>query len=214
MLGLPTQNLQDIKTDLNRIIKLKPEHISVYSLILEEGTLLQQKIEKGELYTPSEIIERKMYWTVKNTLEEAGYKHYEISNYAKPGFESKHNMDCWNQKEYIGFGLAAHSYINNTRYSNTDDFEEYFDWPENSKIIHEKQNNEDKMKEFMLLGLRKIEGVKISDFKNKFVDNPIYIYRKELEKLDKDELIEIDINNIRLTNKGIDLANLVWAEFV
>jgi len=70
------------------------------------------------------------------------------------------------------------------------------------------------MKEFMLLGLRKIDGVKISDFKNKFVDNPIYIYRKELEKLDKDELIEIDINNIRLTNKGIDLANLVWAEFV
>lgn len=218
MLGLPTQNLQDIKTDLNRIIKLKPEHISVYSLILEEGTLLQQKIEKGELYTPSEIIERKMYWTVKNTLEEAGYKHYEISNYAKPGFESKHNMDCWNQKEYIGFGLAAHSYINNTRYSNTEEFELYFSGialgDPKTKIIHETQTKEDQMKEFMLLGLRKIDGVKISDFKNKFVDNPIYIYRKELEKLDKDELIEIDINNIRLTNKGIDLANLVWAEFV
>ena len=125
MLGLPTQNLQDIQTDLNRIIELNPEHISVYSLILEEGTLLQQRIEKGELYTPSEVIERKMYWTVKNTLEEAGYKHYEISNYAKPGFESKHNMDCWNQKEYIGFGLAAHSYINNIRYSNTENLELY-----------------------------------------------------------------------------------------
>ena len=214
MLGLPTQNLQDTETDLNKIIELEPEHISVYSLILEEGTLLQQKIEKRELYTPSEVIERKMYWIVKNTLEEAGYKHYEISNFAKPGYESKHNMDCWEQKEYIGFGLAAHSYINNTRYSNTDDLEEYFDWPENSKIIHVKQNQEEKMKEFMLLGLRKINGVKISDFKNKFVDNPIYIYRKELEKLVKDELIEIDINHIKLTNKGIDLANLVWEEFV
>ena len=214
MIGLPTQNLHDVETDLNKIIKLEPEHISVYSLILEEGTLLQQKIEKGELYIPSEVIERKMYWTVKNTLEEAGYKHYEISNFAKPGYESKHNMDCWDQKEYIGFGLAAHSYINNIRYSNTDDLEEYIDFPENSKIIHEKQNQEEKMKEFMLLGLRKIEGVKISDFKNKFVDNPIYIYRKELEKLVKDELIEIDINHIKLTNKGIDLANLVWEEFI
>lgn len=125
MLGLPTQNIHDVETDLNKIIELEPEHISVYSLILEEGTLLQQKIEKGELYTPSEVIERKMYWTVKSTLEEAGYKHYEISNFAKPGFESKHNTDCWDQKEYIGFGLAAHSYINNIRYSNTEILELY-----------------------------------------------------------------------------------------
>lgn len=125
MLGLPIQNLQDIENDLNRIIKLQPEHISVYSLILEEGTLLQQKVEKGDLYTPNEVIERKMYWNTKKRLEKAGYKHYEISNFAKNGFESKHNMDCWTQKEYIGFGLGAHSYINNTRYSNTENLEMY-----------------------------------------------------------------------------------------
>lgn len=125
MLGLPTQNLQDVEIDLNRIIELQPEHISVYSLILEEGTPMSEKIEKGELFIPNEIIERKMYWTVKNTLEEAGYKHYEISNFAKEGFESKHNTDCWSQKEYIGFGLAAHSYINNIRYSNTENLELY-----------------------------------------------------------------------------------------
>lgn len=214
MIGLPVQILEDVQKDLERIIELKPEHISVYSLIVEEGTRTEEKIKNKELYLPSEELERKMYWEVKKKLEDAGYIHYEISNYSKPGFESKHNMSCWNQEEYLGFGLAAHSYINNKRYSNTIDFNEYFDWPENSKIMHEKQTKEDKQKEFMLLGLRKIEGVKISDFKNKFVENPIYLYRESLNKLVTQELIEIDIDNIKLTRRGIDLANLVWEEFV
>lgn len=214
MIGLPVQTLKDVQKDLERIIALKPEHISVYSLIVEEGTRIEQKIRAKELYLPSEELERKMYWTVKKELEAKGYVHYEISNFAKPGYESKHNLACWNQEKYIGFGLAAHSYIDNKRYSNTIDFEEYFDWPENSKIIHERQNKEDKMKEYMLLGLRKIEGVKISEFKNKFVDNPIYLYRESLSKLVTQELIEIEDDSIKLTNKGIDLANLVWEEFV
>jgi len=214
MIGLPTQLLKDVEQDLKRIINLKPEHISVYSLIIEEGTRIEEKIKNKELYLPSEELERKMYWKVKNTLEENGYTHYEISNFAKKGYESKHNLSCWNQEEYIGFGLAAHSYINGERYSNTIDFEEYFDWPENSKIIHEKQNKNDKMKEYMLLGLRKIEGVNISEFKSRFVENPIYKYRNELNKLNKQELIEIEEDNIKLTNKGIDLANLVWQEFI
>ena len=94
------------------------------------------------------------------------------------------------------------------------DFDKYFEHPEDSKIIHEKQTQEDKQREFMLLGLRKIEGVKISDFKNKFIDNPIYLYRESLSKLVTQGLIEIDIDSIKLTNRGIDLANLVWEEFV
>lgn len=214
MIGLPVQTLEDVKKDLERIIELKPEHISVYSLIVEEGTRIEQKISNKELYLPSETLERKMYWTVKEELERSGYMHYEISNFAKQGFESKHNMACWSQEEYIGFGLAAHSYINNTRYSNTINFEEYFEWSESSKIIHERQTQEDKMKEYMLLGLRKIEGVKISEFKNKFIDNPIYLYKEALNKLVTQELIEIEEDNIKLTAKGIDLANLVWEEFV
>ena len=214
MIGLPVQTLADVQKDLNRIIELKPEHISVYSLIVEEGTKLEEKIKNKELYLPAEELERKMYWEVKKKLEEVGYVHYEISNFAKQGYESKHNISCWNQEEYLGFGLAAHSYIDNIRYSNTIDFEEYFDSPENSKIIHEKQTKEDKQKEFMLLGLRKIEGVRISDFKNKFIENPIYLYRESLNKLATQGLIEIDIDNIKLTNRGIDLANLVWEEFV
>ena len=165
MIGLPVQTLQDVELDLNRVIKLNPEHISVYSLIVEEGTKIEERIKNGELYLPSEEVERKMYWKVKNTLEQNGYKHYEISNFAKPGFESKHNLACWNQEEYIGFGLAAHSYFNNERYSNGHTFERYFEWSQNGRVIHEKQKKEDKMKEYMLLGLRKIEGVEISEFK-------------------------------------------------
>ena len=214
MIGLPVQTLKDVQKDLSRIIELNPEHVSVYSLIVEEGTRIEEKIKNKELYLPSEKLERKMYWEVKKKLEEAGYIHYEISNFAKAGYESKHNLSCWNQEEYLGFGLAAHSYFNNVRYSNTDDFEEYFDWPENSKIIHERQTDEDKQKEFMLLGLRKIEGVAISDFKNKFIENPIYLYRETLNKLVTQGLIEVDIDSIKLTNRGIDLANLVWEEFV
>lgn len=214
MIGLPVQRLKDVQKDLERIVSLKPEHISVYSLIVEEGSIIEQKIKNKELYLPSETLERKMYWTVKEELEKNGYIHYEISNFAKPGYKSKHNLACWNQEEYIGFGLAAHSYIDNKRYSNTIDFEEYFDWPENSKIIHEIQRKEDKMKEYMLLGLRKIEGVEISEFKKRFVDNPIYLYREELNKLVTQDLIEIEEDNIKLTKKGIDLANLVWEEFI
>ena len=218
MIGLPTQNLQDTEISLKKIIELNPKHISVYSLIIEEGTLLEQKIKNKELYLPNEELERKMYWKVKNVLEENGFIHYEISNFAKTGYESKHNLSCWNQEEYIGFGLGAHSYIDNIRYSNIDNLEEYINSIElntiKEKIIHEKQSQSDKMKEYMLLGLRKIEGVKISEFKNKFVENPIYLYRENLNKLVNKELIEIDIDNIRLTSKGIDLANIVWEEFI
>ena len=217
MIGLPVQTVEDVQRDLERIIELDPEHISVYSLIVEEGTKIKQKINSKELYLPSEELERKMYWKVKEELENGGYVHYEISNFAKKGYESKHNLSCWNQEEYIGFGLAAHSYIDNKRYSNIENLEKYIggaDDPVRPQTIHEIQTKEDKMKEYMLLGLRKIEGVRISDFKNKFIDNPIYLYRESLNKLVIQELVEIDIDNIKLTNKGIDLANLVWEEFV
>ena len=125
MLGLPNQRIIDLKESLEEIIKLQPEHISVYSLIVEDGTPIANKIEKGELELPDEDTERNMYWYVKNTLELNGYKHYEISNFAKKGYESKHNMNCWNQMEYVGIGTAAHSYRDITRYSNTEDIKEY-----------------------------------------------------------------------------------------
>ena len=236
MIGLPNQNIANIKESLEKVIKLNPEHISVYSLILEEGTKLYKKYEEKQIELPDEELERNMYWYVKNTLENNGYIHYEISNFAKPGYESKHNVSCWNQEEYIGFGVAAHSYINRTRYSNTANIEEYIRnvgvLPVRStkkeyqtapikqiinnsyQSIHEIQTKEDMQKEYMLLGLRKIEGVSVQKFKNKFGENPIFLFRNELNKLVEEDLVIVDGDNINLTNKGLDLANLVWEEFV
>lgn len=216
IIGVPTQRLEDVKEAVDNITSLNPEHISIYSLIVEENTPLEEKISQGVLVLPEENIEREMYWYTKKELEEKGYRHYEISNYAKEGKESNHNVNCWNQEEYLGFGLAAHSYFNSERYSNTTLLEEYINEKEIYKIrtVNEIQTIEDKEKEYMLLGLRKIEGVSVSKFKQKFIDNPLYTYRNEIDKLVKEELIEIDLDHIKLTKKGIDLANLVWEEFV
>ena len=150
---------------------------------------------------------------MKNTLELNGYKHYEISNFAKEGKQSKHNTNCWEQKEYIGLGVAAHSYLNGVRYSNAS-FTETGDWNFKDKTVQERQSLEVQKKEYMLLGLRKIEGVSIQKFKEKFVDNPIFLFREEIEKLVQEELLLVDGDWIRLTTKGFDLANLVWEEFV
>ena len=219
MIGIPGQKIGDLKNTLQDIIKLEPEHISVYSLIIEENTPIEKMLENGEIKLPDEDLERNMYWYVKNTLELNGYNHYEISNFAKLGKESRHNLNCWNQEEYIGFGVAAHSYLNGIRFSNTINVEEYIQHIENNRKeeniqIEESQSLEDKKNEFMMLGFRKIQGVDIARFKEKFIDNPILLYRENLNKLVEVGLIEVDLNHIKLTNKGIDLANLVFEEFV
>lgn len=219
MIALPKQTIEDIKKSLGEIVSLSPNHISVYSLIVEEGTLIEKQIEEGKIKLPSDEEERRMYWYVKDFLELHGYKHYEISNFSKEGKESKHNLNCWNQEEYIGFGLAAHSYIDGIRFCNTSNLEEYIDNIKNNSLcrnreVEERQKKEDKEKEFMMLGFRKIEGVDISKFKEKYGENPIFLFRKELDKLVSEGLIEVDLNNIRLTNKGLDLANIVFEEFI
>lgn len=219
MLGLPNQTIELLENTVNNVIKLEPEHISIYSLILEEGTKLERQITNGELNLPDENTERIMYHLVKEILKQNEFIQYEISNYSKIGFESKHNIDCWNQKEYIGFGIAAHSYIDMERFSNITDIEEYIKNIENEHMkdnytINEKQDKISQMKEYMMLGLRKIKGISIAKFEQKFNQNPIYLYRMELNKLVNEELLEIDGDNIKLTLKGLDFANLVWEEFV
>ena len=159
-----------------------------------------------------------MYWLVKNYLKKNGYNQYEISNFSKAGYYSRHNTDCWKQKEYIGFGVAAHSYFNMKRYSNICDVEKYIRNLENKEIeknveIHEVQNIESKMNEYMILGLRMIEGVNVKKFKEIFHQDVLEKYKKQLEKLQKEKLIYFDNEKIYLTNKGIDFANIVWEEF-
>lgn len=219
MLGLPNQTMKDLEESLNIITNLEPKHISVYSLILEDGTKLKELVEQNPEILPKEELERKMYWKTKEILENKGYIHYEISNFAKSGFESKHNSNCWKQQEYYGFGTAAHSYINNMRYSNTQDLEAYIKNIENdeynkNKEINEIQTRESKMEEYMMLKLRMLDGVEIKAFKNKFQENPLYVYRERIEKLVKEDLLEVDGDNIKLTKKGLDFANEVWEEFV
>ena len=219
MIGLPTQSLEDVKKTLESIIEKNPEHISVYSLIVEEGTKMFDLISNNILQLPDEKIEREMYWFVKNTLEKNGYFQYEISNFSKKGYESHHNMNCWKQMEYIGYGVAAHSYFNNKRFSNINNIVEYIknceaDNIEKNIILNEEQDKTEQMKEYVLLSLRKIEGVNIEAFKNKFNENSIEIFKGEIDKLINENLIENVDGYIRLTSKGLDLANQVWMEFI
>lgn len=228
IIGLPNQTLEDIEKEIEFINELQPEHISMYSLIIEEGTIISDLIKKGILELPKEDDERNMYWKFKEKLEKIGYQQYEISNFAKKGKESIHNLHCWEQKEYIGFGVAAHSYLNNTRYSNIEPIEEYCKniyekkWEEN-KIIQEVQNKEEKMNEYILLGLRKIKGINSKEFFEKFEENLMEKYIEKLKRLERKGLIKIekviaDTNTcyykINLTKTGLDFANLVFKEFV
>ena len=219
MLALPNQSMDILIDSLLKVINLNPNHISLYSLILEEGTELEKMIENGEYKLCDEDLERKMYHKTKSILEKNGYIHYEISNFAKKGFESRHNLSCWNQEEYIGFGLAAHSYYNKKRFSNIESIEEYIsninkgEYDKNI-VVHESQDKPSEMREFMMIGLRKLDGVRISDFERKFRINPLFYFRFEISKLTDEELIEVDLDYIKLTKKGLDFANLVFEEFV
>ena len=219
MIGLPTQTIEDVKQTLEKIIQKNPEHISVYSLIIEEGTIIEKLINENKLQLPDEETERIMYWTVVNELKENGYNQYEISNFSKKTYESKHNTNCWKQKQYIGLGTSAHSYLNKKRYSNTNNIEEYIKNIQENNIsknitIHEEQTEESTMNEYMLLGLRMIQGININEFKQKFKIDPTIKYKEILEKLQKENLIQITKTSIKLTTHGIDCGNIVWEEFI
>lgn len=214
MLALPLQTVEDLEESVLKVIQLHPNHISLYSLILEEGTPLAKEVKEGRVILPTEEEERRMYHLTKNILEKNGYSHYEISNFAQKGFESRHNKNCWNQEEYLGFGLAAHSYWNQKRYSNTNDLKQYIENQKENVHVHEIQTSEMEKKEYMMLGFRKIEGISISEFERKFAINPLFYFRFEIAKLVEEDLIEVDLDKIKLTEKGMDFANLVFQEFV
>ena len=213
MFGIPGQTIWNLKESVRLLLYKRPTHISLYSLIVEDNTKLKDDIESGRKVLPSEKLEREMYWDIKKILENEGYEHYEISNFALKGYESKHNLNCWNQEEYIGFGVAAHGYINSIRYTHSKKLSEYIDAP-GEISIEERQGEHEKKKEYMLLGLRKLSGVSISDFERKFQINPLFYFRFEISKLVEKELLEVDLDNIKLTKSGLDLANQVWMEFV
>lgn len=219
MIGLPSQTIYDIEKTLIGLIDMEIPHISVYSLIIEPNTKLEKMVNNNEVELPDDEMERYMYWYAKRKLEENGYIHYEISNFAKMNNKCKHNLDCWNQSEYLGLGVAAASYENATRYVNTSSLENYINNIKNKESfknvkIEEKQTKKMMMSEYMLLGLRKINGVNLTNFEIKFGKKVFDVFNKEITKLLGQNLIKIEGENIQLTNKGLDLANLVWEEFV
>ncbi len=207
MHGLPNQTRKDFQDSLEYLVHLNPEHISCYSLILHD-TIFQN--------LPSEEEERSMYYDAKEMLKQNGFVHYEISNFAKTGKESKHNLVYWNQEEYRGFGAGASSYIDGKRFTNVSSLEQYIQKIQEgipTYVIEEEQDFESKIKEYMILKLRLIQGIDIEEANQKFGIHLLEKFQTELQKLQKLGLIKID-SHIALTDKGLDFANIVWEEFV
>lgn len=212
MFGLPNQTLRDVEESLKYLIDIKPTHISCYSLILHENIFKN---------LPSDEEEREMYYLTRQILENSGFEQYEISNFSKKGYESKHNLAYWNQEEYIGIGAGASSYYNGERYTNERNIEKYISKINNEEEIRnveEIENEESKLREYIILKLRLTEGVCIEDGNEKFGVQIQELFMDKIDKLQKLELIVIElINNktyMKLTRRGMDLANQVWEEFI
>ncbi len=214
MLGLPSQNLKDIENSIDCIDFLKPKHISYYSLILEEGTLLYDNRKKYAF--PDEVEDRQMYHFVRNELETLNYRQYEISNFAFEGYKSVHNLRYWKLKNYLGFGMSSHSNIDNTRFWNTTDFNEYFNALNTKNIpvsCSEFLTKKDRLNEYIMMGLRLNEGLDINLIEKKFDINFLKKYKNPIEKNINLNLISMNDKNLKLTNKGMDLCNKIELDF-
>lgn len=213
MFGLPLQTTETLRYTLIKAFSAGVNHISCYSLILEEGTPLFERVRTRQLYLPSEDAEVQMYNVACDMLEKSGYHQYEISNFARSGFESRHNLKYWDCTEYIGCGCAAHSYYNNQRYTNTTDLDEYIASPL-KKYDVTGLSVRDKMSEFMFLGLRKTQGVSAKDFESRFGSTFYFEFNEPIKKYLDLGLLEKDGDFLRFTPKGLRLSNTVLCEFV
>ena len=211
--AIPGQSQKDWIRTLEGAVKLKPEHISTYNLQIEEGTPFHTEMTEGALRPQSEEAELDMYRTAISKLKEAGYSHYEISNFAKPGMESRHNIVYWKMGDYIGLGCGAHSYLNGTRIENSSDLSSYIKDPVGSKHEHRNTKKEN-MQEFVFLGLRMMDGFDLEEFTGRFGISFREIYRRELEDLQNDGLLKVAGKKVRLTEKGLYIANEVFKAFL
>lgn len=218
--GLPGQSVESWENTLKKVLALKPppEHISAYSLIVEEGTPFYASYEAGELKLPEEEAERQMYQITEKILRDYGYKRYEISNYGKEGKECVHNIGYWQRKNYVGFGIGAASMVENMRFSNDTDLNAYLENPCNCEINNQALSKAEQIEETMFLGLRMTEGVSDTVFKNRFGSSVREIYGAVLEKHVKNGLLEFYEKDgesfIRLTDSGMDVSNYVMADFM
>lgn len=213
MSALPKQTVDGYRNTLETVLKTDIKHISAYSLIIEEGTPFYELNESGLLALPSEEDEREMYYLTEELLNRHGFHRYEISNYAHDGYECRHNKIYWERGDYAGFGLGAASLISEVRYSNTRDMKEYL---LDFGIGREKEvlTVEDRMSEFMFLGLRMTKGIAVSDFHRQF-DSDIYdIFGAVINKHIQNGLLTEKEGRLMLTGKGMDLSNYVFSDFL
>lgn len=210
--AIPNQTIESWKSTVDKVLELKPEHISAYSLIVEEGTPFEKMYgedgcRKEEL--PDEDEERMIYQKTKEWFKEAGYERYEISNYAKKGYACRHNLGYWERKEYLGLGLGASSLIGNVRFQNTIEMNKYLETSadaEKRKQNEEILTKEEEVEEIIFLGLRKMEGILKKDVET--------FCGKQIEKMISQGFLEEIKGRVRLTEKGIDISNYVFAELL
>lgn len=219
---LPDLDLEKFKESVEYVINLKDKnvkHISIYNLEVHENTKLAFLLKEGYVTLVDEDTEYEMYEYLRKRFEEEEYHRYEISNYAIDGYESKHNLRYWNQELYLGFGCGASSFFSGTRYSNIKNIEKYIENIETGNSIIDKENYEELdllalMKEYVMLSLRKIEGLDKKKFKAKYKKDIEEIFAEEIKELTDDKLIEEKQDKILLTKRGLEVANLVWEKFV
>lgn len=217
MFGLPGQTMEDWMSTLQNVISLKPEHISCYSLKVEEGTPMDKLIQEDESLAIPEELDRMMYHHVVRELKKSGYRHYEISNFALSGFESRHNMIYWNACEYLGVGAGSHSYILGERFGNEESPSEYINKINLKGSASYSEGIIDTMesiKEYMILGLRLIDGISPEHFEKRYGINIYELYGEKIEELKSRGLLKTEDNRICLTETGLDLANQVFVEFI
>ena len=214
---LPQQTIQDFEDSLKIAMDLDLPHYSIYSLILEQKTVFYNLMRQGKLPLPTQDEEADMFQLAMDSMESFGRHHYEISNYALPGFESRHNLHYWKADEYLGFGAGAHGYLNQERYQNFGPIQHYLGPLRNSQLpILQKDvlSKKSQMEEFMFLGLRKMSGVSNQEFKRRFGRNINDIYQEIIEELLEQELIQLTKEGIALTHKGKFLGNNVFQAFL
>jgi oxygen-independent coproporphyrinogen-3 oxidase len=217
MFSLPNQSLNQWRETIGNVCQLKPDHLSCYSLKLEEGTVLNDKYQKGIINIPSDEADREMYHTAIDMLKAYGYKQYEISNFSKPNKECKHNLVYWNNEEYLGIGAGSHSKLNHKRFWNHKSIDRYIDSLINYAApieSYEDINRDEDMWESIFLALRLNKGLDILKFQETYNVNFMEKYSEALNKLVLQKLIIIEGKNIKLTPLGMDLSNQVFMEFM
>ncbi len=215
--SLPGQTLSDLEDTIDRALQLNLPHFSAYSLIIEPKTVFYIMLNKGKLSLPGEDAEATMYEYVMKRLVEAGYDQYEISNFAKTGFESRHNLVYWNNEEYYGLGAGAHGYLEAVRYNNHGPLKKYMNAIQDGKkpIIEQVAvSRKEQMEEEMFLGLRKMEGVSLKHFEERFSVNINDVFGETIKRMVSNGLLELVNGRVRLTHTGKLMGNEVFQAFL